>query len=276
MYFRGGLSADDDLLFQEMPGSQPYKFIHLNHSAHTAFLGDESGRTLYRPALELPLFPALRAMDPHVEQHQSYGLDGWTAKSAYAAHQLWRAKLSSGTDLSTDPRSGHKVDPPPQPPTSPKTRRRTTRLPHAKGSPSLPKDSRASAQHASSSTKNDGKAWADWMLEPKGVAQVVQSIGEALGCIALRPKAQPASAAQTARAEDAIRILQCCGVCATSPTRAHTCLVPEHDVLNCASLRVRRPRAQKARRATHWRRSPALSDRCRRRRVGRVCHRWQT
>jgi len=48
------------------------------------------------------------------------------------------------------------------------------------------------------------------MLEPKGVAQVVQSIGEALGCIALRPKAQPASAAQTARAEDAIRILQCC------------------------------------------------------------------
>ena len=57
------------------------------------------------------------------------------------------------------------------------------------------------------------------MLEPKGVAQVVQSIGEALGCIALRPKAQPASAAQKARAEDAIRILQCCGAPPHPPER---------------------------------------------------------
>ena len=153
-------------------------------------------------------------MDADVAKPKSKVLHLRITPSALAADQLWLAKLISGTDLRTNSRSSQKVDPPPQPRTSPKTRRRSLpkRSPRH-GFPFATDVGGSSVKHASSSFldgKARGKAWADWLLQPRDMAEYVQSLGEVLGCAIPRPKNETDRTARPMM-EDAIRILKCCG-----------------------------------------------------------------
>ena len=178
----------------------------LNISLYTPFPGNHN---MAARAAETAM-----PMDADVAKPKSKVLHLRITPSALAADQLWLAKLISGTDLRTNSRSSQKVDPPPQPRTSPKTRRRSLpkRSPRH-GFPFATDVGGSSVKHASSSFldgKARGKALADWLLQPRDMAEYVQSLGEVLGCAIPRPKNETDRTARPMM-EDAIRILKCCG-----------------------------------------------------------------